>query len=333
MYRAALYSFILLSFLLAKPTSGQDAEFSQFYANPLYLNPALTGANICPRMILNYRNQWPSLSKGYVTYNASFDMYVDKLHGGVGVIVNSDNAGDGLLTTTTASAIYAYRLRASKKLDVNMAIQASFFQRALGWSKLQFEDQIDDQLGFINPTSEQPPDNTSVMFPDFSAGLAFNYGSNFYGGVAAHHLSEPNMAFYNSSENKLPMKLTGHLGYSIPLSGGGGDFSGDNIPGSSISLNALYQQQGQFHQLNAGMYISVYPLVFGGWFRHNFENPDAFIALVGLQYESLRIGYSYDLTVSELKANSGGAHEVSFSWQFACIEKRRRIKAIKCPQF
>ena len=171
------------------------------------------------------------------------------------------------------------------------------------------------------------------MFPDFSAGIAFTYGSRFYGGVAAHHLSEPNMAFYNSSENILEMKLTGHLGYTIPLSAGGSDFTGENSTGTSISVNGLYQQQGPFHQINAGVYVSKYPLVLGGWFRHNFENPDAFIALVGLQYESLRIGYSYDLTLSELKVNSGGAHEVSFSWQFGCIEKRRRIKAIKCPQF
>ena len=93
------------------------------------------------------------------------------------------------------------------------------------------------------------------------------------------------------------------------------------------------QQQGEYHQLNAGVYVNKYPLVVGAWFRHNFENADAVIALVGLQWESLRIGYSYDYTLSELQGNSGGAHEVSLSWQFNCIEKRRKIRAIKCPQF
>ena len=219
----------------------------------------MAGSNICPRAILNYRNQWPSLSKGYVTYNASYDQYVDKLHGGIGVLVNMDNAGAGILKTLTASLMYAYRLRAGKDLYINMALQGSYYQRTLGWDKLQFGDQIDDQLGFVNPTNEQPPDNTTVGFPDFAAGLALDWKNKLYAGVAVHHLTEPNMAFYSSSESKLPMKITGDLGYNIDLSGGS-DFAED---GSDFYLTVagLYQQQGQFHQVNAGLYVARYPLV------------------------------------------------------------------------
>ena len=54
----------------------QDPQFSQFYASPLYLNPALTGSVKCPRATLNYRNQWPALGSTYVTYIASFDQQV-----------------------------------------------------------------------------------------------------------------------------------------------------------------------------------------------------------------------------------------------------------------
>jgi type IX secretion system PorP/SprF family membrane protein len=329
-YLGSVVALILL--ITAFQVRGQDASFSQFYANPLYLNPALAGGNVCPRLILNYRNQWPSISKGYVTYNASYDQYVDKLHGGIGILVNSDNAGGGILTANTASLIYAYKFQAGKKLYFSLAAQGTFYQRSLGWDKLQFEDQIDDQLGFVNPTGEQPPDNQSVVFPDFSTGVAFMYGRKFYGGAAVHHLTQPNMAFYSSSDSPLPMKITGHLGYNIDVSGGSSTID-EELSDFYISVNGLYQQQGEYHQLNAGVYVNKYPLVLGAWFRHNFENPDAVIALVGLQWESLRIGYSYDYTLSELQGNSGGAHEVSLSWQFNCIEKRRKIRAIKCPQF
>ena len=311
----------------------QDAEFSQFYANPLYLNPALAGAQICPRAVVNYRNQWPGLAKSFVTYSASYDQYINKLHGGIGVLVNLDNAGDGILKTTQASLMYAYSLRAAENLYINMAIQGTFLQKSLNWDLLQFGDQIDPQQGFILPTSEVPPTKTSVIQPDFSAGIAFGWKGMLYGGIAANHLTEPEMAFYTENNSKLPMKITGHLGFNINLEGGGMGFTEDSEPKFYLAPNLLYQQQGDFHQLNAGLYVIRLPIIVGTWFRHNFENADAVIVLVGIDYKNLRFGYSYDITLSKLKSNTGGAHEISVGWQFNCIEKKRKIRAINAPGF
>lgn len=324
----------LLALLFTLKGSGQDPEFSQFYANPLYLNPALAGANTCPRLVLNYRNQWPGLSNSFVTYNLSYDQYVDKIFGGVGLLVNTDNAGDGILRTTTASLMYSFRLQAGKHTTIHMAVQGSFFQRALNWDKLQFEDEIDPQLGFIdNTTSEQPPDHTSLMRADFSAGAVFDWKGILHGGVAVHHLSQPDVAFYSSNKNKLQMKFTGHLGMNIPLDGSGGEFGTTDEPSFYLAPNVIYQQQGPFHQVNAGLYVIRYPLIIGGWFRHNFENADAVIALIGIEYQNLKVGYTYDMTLSKLRSNTGGAHEVSVAWQFDCYEKRRRIRTINAPGF
>lgn len=311
----------------------QDAEFSQFYANPLFLNPALTGAEICPRVVLNYRNQWPGLAKSFVTYNASYDQYVNKLHGGIGILVNMDNAGDGILKTTQASLVYAYSLQAAEHLFFNLAVQGTFYQKSLNWDLLQFGDQIDPQQGFVLPTSEVPPDNTSIIQPDFSAGLMFGWKGILYGGFAAHHLTQPDIAFYNENVNELPMKLTGHLGMNINLESGGMGFTEDSEPKFYLAPNLLYQQQGEFHQLNAGMYIVRLPIIVGTWFRHNFENADAIIVLAGINYQNLKIGYSYDITLSKLKSNTGGSHEISLAWQFSCIEKKRKIRAINAPGF
>ena len=313
----------------------QDPEFSQFYANPLYLNPALTGAEICPRAILNYRNQWPGLAKSFVTYSASYDQYVNKLHGGVGVMVNMDNAGDGILKTTQASLIYAYSLQASENLFINMAVQGTFMQKSLNWDLLKFGDQIDPQQGFIPgvPTAEVPPDNSSVAQADFSAGLAFGWKGILHGGLGVNHLTEPDLAFYSENTNKIPMKITGHLGVNINLEEGGMGFSEDSEPKFYLAPNLLYQQQGDFHQLNAGVYIIRLPIVIGTWFRHNFENADAIIVLAGFNYKNLKIGYSYDITLSKLKSNTGGSHEISLAWQFNCIEKKRKLRAINAPGF
>ena len=53
--------------------NAQDPKFSQFYANPIYLNPAFAGTNVCGRLHLNIRDQWPAIQGAYAAYSASYD--------------------------------------------------------------------------------------------------------------------------------------------------------------------------------------------------------------------------------------------------------------------
>jgi type IX secretion system PorP/SprF family membrane protein len=308
----------------------QDPEFSQFYANPLYLNPAMAGITICPRLMGNYRNQWPAMGKAYNTYNFSYDQYAGILHGGAGLLLTADRAGGGNLNTTAISLVYAYKFNLTTHLQASGGVKVGYYQRHLVWENLKFEDMIDPQGGFILPTSEKQPDNPSVGVPDFAAGVFLAYDDLVYGGVSVDHLSQPKIGFYADNDSRLPMKFTVHVGSVIPLRTNG---SASEDREFSISPNILYQQQFQFHQLNVGLYLTVDPFIGGLWFRHNFENADAIIPMLGVHYKNLRVGYSYDYTVSKLKGASGGAHEVSASWQFPCIEKRRHVRAIKCPRF
>ena len=73
MYKNITKILIALSALVftTETASAQDPAFSQFYANPLYLNPAFAGTNICPRVNLNYRDQWPGYRKN-LCYNFCF---------------------------------------------------------------------------------------------------------------------------------------------------------------------------------------------------------------------------------------------------------------------
>ncbi len=314
---------ILMTLLLLNACSAfaQDPEFTQFYANPLYLNPAFAGSSRCPRLNLNYRNQWPALTGTFVTYSTSYDQHFDGISGGLGLLVLNDKAGEGTLSTTDLSLIYAYQLNVTREFSIRAGLQGTLVQKKVDWDKLTFGDMIDPRYGFIYPTTEIRPETTK-SFWDFSAGL-LAYSSRLYGGVAVNHLTEPEESFIRPAPgSKLPMKLTAHAGALLPI-------AGKRNEETYISPNILYQVQRDFQQFNVGVYVAKPPLVGGLWYR----NQDSFIALVGLQQGIFKFGYSYDLTVSKLANASAGSHELSFSMQFQCHPRKKRFRAVKCPAF
>lgn len=296
--------------------SAQDPQFTQFYANPLYLNPAFAGTARCPRICMNYRNQWPNLSGTFVTYSASYDQHIDAISGGLGLLVTQDDAGRGTLKTTTASLIYSYHLAVTREFSLKLGLQAGFFQKALDRSKLNFGDMIDARRGFVWNTNEViPSQNKSNL--DFSAGV-LGYSKRYFIGFAANHITQPDEGLLGTS--KLPIKFTGHAGAIIPLEKGGETY---------ISPNVLFQQQQNFSQLNLGVYFVKNQFVGGLWYR----NQDAFIVLVGVQTDHFKIGYSYDVTVSKLASNTAGSHEISLQIQFECKPKKKKYRTISCPSF
>jgi len=301
-------------------TKAQDPDFTQFYANPLYLNPAFAGTARCPRLVMNYRNQWPALTGTFVTTSASYDQHVETISGGLGLLVTNDRAGKGTLTTTTISGIYSYQQAISRKFSLKAGFQATYFQKSLDWSKLTFGDMIDPRKGFIYETQDIPRGGT-VSNVDFSAGL-LGFSEVYYVGVAVHHLTEPNESLIVGN-SPLPMKFTGHAGAVIPID------KRRRYSESNISPNILYRRQGEFQQLNIGLYVNKGPLVGGIWYRFN----DSFIALIGIQTDVIRFGYSYDVTVSDLTPATAGSHEVSMTIQFDCRPKRKKFRSISCPSF
>lgn len=333
--RLLLCVFIGFSLVL----EAQDPQFTQFYANPLYLNPAFAGSARCPRVGLNYRNQWPALKETYITTSASYDQHFDGINGGLGLLILNDKAGEGTIATTNISAMYAYQLNINRKFSMRFGLQGTYVQKKLDFDKLTFGDMIDPRYGFVYETQETRP-KESRHYTDFSAGV-LAYTSKVYGGLAVNHMTQPDEAFIVKGTSKLPMKITAHIGALIPIGeGSGGGYRGrvDKDDGTFISPNLLYQQQASFNQINFGMYVLHSPIVGGLWYRGNFGkgnfiSSDSFIALIGIQKGIFKFGYSYDVTVSKLSNSTGGSHELSLGLQFECHPKKKRFRAISCPSF
>lgn len=322
--------------LISKEMYAQDPGFSQFYSNPLYLNPAFAGSVECGRLVFNYRNQWPEISKGYVTYSASYDQSLDEINSGFGFSFMNDDAGQGVLQRMYVSGFYAYQVQLTQASILRMGLQATFFQRSLNEGRLKFFDMANPHtFEFSEPTSEILNGEPTVNAADFSFGVIYANDDKYFGGVAVHHLTEPQISYYQSGSDlsRIKRKYSVHGGMNINLSRGRvGDLYDEDLV---LQPNLLFQMQGEFKQLNVGAYINQSFLSVGTWFRYNFENADALIFLVGIEHNGIRFGYSYDLTLSNLGMSSGGAHEISLAADFCLYrdQSRRRIKAIKSPHF
>lgn len=313
-YRILLLTSILINggFCL----KGQDPHFTQFYANPIYLNPAFAGSQRCARICLNYRNQWPNLSGSYVTYCASYDQHIHAINGGIGLSILQDNQARGTLKTTAINLAYSYKIDINRHFTIRIALQAGYVQKTLDKTKLNFGDMIDFRRGFVWNTNEILP-QTQKSLLDLGSGI-LAYSKRYYFGATFHHVNQPDEGMQGSS--KLPLKITAHAGANFPLEKGGE---------TSISPNILFMQQQNFTQLNIGLYVTKNALTGGIWYRGS----DAFIITLGIQSPFIKIGYSYDVTISKLASNTAGSHEISLQFQTSCKKKSPKYRTDSCPTY
>lgn len=313
---------LFIATIVSTITVAQDLEFSQFYANPIYLNPAFAGTNGCARFATNYRNQWPQLTGNFVSFAASYDQYFDNINGGFGVTAVHDRMAGNTLNHSHISLIYSYHLPINRKWTALFGAQATWNQKFLDWSQLSFGDQIDSRRGFIYPTQDVVRGG-SIGFFDASAGFII-FNEKFNIGVAAKHLNRPNESVI-VGESKMPIRITAHTSATIPL---GTKSQYRNV--TQIMPTALYSYQQGMQQLSLGTYIKYSSFTAGAFLRTD----DAFILTVGIELEDFKVGYSYDVTVSQLNNGvSGGAHEVSLGLTIPCKKPSPKFRMISCPSF
>ena len=301
----------------------QDPIFTQFYSNPVYLNPAFSGSNKCPRIVSNFRNQWPGFSGDFITTSLTYDQYVDKIKGGLGVILMSDQVAK-TLKSNEASFVYSYHQHLSRKFTLNFGIQGTYISKSVDRSNLTFGDMIHPRRGFVLSTQDVI-NYAPVDIFDFSAGI-LGYTDKFYVGFATHHLTEPSFSYISTNNTSfLNRRYTAHAGTEISLNSKS-LFSEEE---KSLSPSVLFIKQGDFQQLNFGLYYRKGNYVVGAWYREG----DSFIVTAGMNTKLLRIGYSYDLTTSQLGVYSGGSHEISIALKLYCAPKKKSLRAMSCPSF
>jgi type IX secretion system PorP/SprF family membrane protein len=340
--RKVLLSFIFLLAIIK--ASAQDPAFSQFFASPLTLNPALTGKfNGVVRVAGNYRDQWPAINNAFITSTISVDMPIlrsklpDNDTWGVGVMAMTDRTANGILTSNYISLSTAYHLSLDEDgyHQIGLGFQGTYATKMLDGTKLNFEDQLDQQGGWTIPSEETIAGHqVNVNYFDMNAGLLYNGSTtganNFYFGTSLYHINSPKQSFLGDATYTLHPRVTIHGGLSQPIAG----------TTSYLHFSGLYSRQANATDVVLGGAWSVNvnndndnPTNFyiGSWVR--FSNLiDAWIPYVGLDFGSFTLGLTYDVNVSSLKSasESQGGIELSLIYIKKPSDGRKQVP---CPRF
>lgn len=321
------------------PIFAQDPQFTQFYATGLYLNPSLTGDNIGNRIMANYRNQWPSIPKGYVSYGAYYDKNLHAINSGIGVGIIQDKAGLDGYRWTSASLFYSYNFKVAKDIRLRMGAKFSQNQLNINDQSLVFASDLVDDNSFDRPNIQ-----SNVNYPSIGAGLTLHNEEVFWVGIGASHLNKPVYAFSGDNNIKQPIKVSAQAGYNTKRKFGRGA-----MRNSYFTFIAHYKAQEKWDQVDVGMYWQKrnQALVLGIWYRGipglksykpQYINHDALNFLVGSMVGNFYFGYSYDVTVSRLRRDSGGSHELSVAIEWVNEAKfkpfrKHTLRKIPCAKF
>jgi type IX secretion system PorP/SprF family membrane protein len=327
--------------LMKMQSLAQDPHFSQFFASPLTLNPALTGKfDGVFRAAGNYRDQWPAISKAFVTSTLSLDapMLINRINPndtwGVGLMAMTDRTANGILNSNYISISTAYH----KGLDedglnqLGFGFQGTYASKRLDGSQLKFENELDLNGNWTLPSNE-PVDGRSVNvnYFDFNAGVLYNGSTdgynNFYLGASMYHINRPKESYMGNGYYTLNPRLTIHSGGYFKV--------GET---TTLHLTALFSQQAGANETVIGGAVAFNlnndaeetPTNFyaGSWLRFN----DAIIPYVGLEWNDFRLGATYDVNYSSLKvgSQSRGGIEISLIYIKKSASGR---KGIPCPKF
>ena len=329
----------IICIFIAGWAHAQDPEFSQYYSAPLYLNPAFAGTTMDHRFMINYRNQWPNIARGYETFAFSYDYNLDDFNSGVGFLATVDQAGTAGMKSSQFNFVYSYRWSVADKWVISSGLNFGYAFRSINFNQLLFGDQLQFDADGSTPSDDPVLFNLgNANYFDFNAGVVA-YNKTFWLGFASSHINQPNRSLLNE-EASIPIKTTFHGGIRIPLQRG--PFVRDRV--SALSPSFVYKMQGNFSQLDLGAYFQYDPIAIGLWYRgipvkqNVIDNlsQDAVVVILGFQFDQIELGYSYDFTVSELGPISGGTHEVSLLYKLAIqthSRTKKKQKYIPCPTF
>lgn len=314
--------------LLAQGAMAQDYLLSQPWAVASMVAPSFAGLNLGGKAFVTYRNLYSSLKGGHVAV-AGYDQYFHPLRSSFGANIAYTNYAGGMLSQTEFNLQYNYAVQITKEWFFRPGLQLGLFYRTINPDNMIFADQIGAD-GSILPTTSFNPVNSSVVRFDAGVSILFTH-TYFFGGLHVDNLLGNKVSFMDQATTTNPIKISAYAAGMIPISKGLGKYDAKD----DVTIAALYQWQGQYHQIDLDvMYHRRYFMAGVGYRGVPFytpdglQNNDAVKLMIGGSVAGFSLSYSYDISVSSLVDVSGGSHEIVLTYRF--MEKAPNDRSFFC---
>ena len=322
--------FICLAFVSGgQLLHGQQlSQFSQYLHNPILLNPATAGINNNINMKLSYRNQWTGFTNAPESYYFSVDgtlggdvkgntlsssrrgyTEVKKskktIGHGVGAYVLVDSYG--AFTNTSGYLTYALHLSITESIKLSLGLAAGMSGWKLNSDRVQVADPNDATFDYLMALG------LKKTFFDMNSGL-WVYSDKFYVGYSSEQLLQNQLRNIDiPAETKISIHHYVTGGYVFYIN-----------PDLSLtpSLMVKYMRPAPT-SMDLNVKANYKEHLWGGV---SYRTNDAVVIIVGYNIKyKYNIGYSYDVTLSELKKYSSGSHEIVLGYKFYKDKKRSTI--------
>ncbi|WP_426328983.1 PorP/SprF family type IX secretion system membrane protein [Pedobacter sp. R-06] len=299
--------FLLLS---RQVSAQQDAQYSQYMFNGIYINPAYAGYKEVLNVHSFYRSQWTGITGAPRSMSLAVDAIANSGNVGLALQVASDKLG--AQTNLSIYGNYAYRIRMNDDGSSRLALGLG-----LGMVQLGIDGSL---LNPNNPEPNQPVGMQSTIVPDARAGVYFS-NDKFYAGFSADNLiatyididryafiPQPKPHYYLTAGALFPLSEDFQVKPSFLL-------KDDRGGPTSLDLNAFLMIKDFIWV--GGSYRTGVKLYDKSYLQRDLTPRNSAVAAIQIfPSEKLRIGYGYDFSIGPLQGYSGGTHEISIAYSF-----------------
>lgn len=287
----------------------QDAHYSFYMFNGLYLNPAYAGSHDVVNVMAIGRKQWTNIAGAPTSASISIHSPLGKSNSAMGLIYTFDKLGS--VQSNGFQLSYAYRLPLGKKKNTRLSFG---LQAGINNYQNRLADLATNPGGAtgIDPTFQV---NENLWIPNVGVGV-FLYGKKYYVGASIPHLLNFSLKdkFQYAGDKASYARMYRHYlltaGYVFNL--------GKKVKfRPSFLMKYVHNAPIDFDITAAFMFIDRI------WIGASHRVGDSY-DFFGDFYitPQFHIGYAYDLTVSGLTKYAGGTHEVMLGYNFAYDKSR-----------